>query len=177
MKPFFHISLIFCLLNSVVYAKDNNETIYQQAALAYQKQDFVSAFRLLFPLAQKGDKTAQHNLAVLYQDGLGVEANAKLALYWYEQAAKQGEAEAQFMAGLMYSQGEGSNQNYTKAVYWYEKAAAQGHHEAMNNLAARYATGTGVKQDMNKAKMWYKKAAQAGNIHATTMLKQLENIK
>ena len=141
MKPFFHISLIFCLLNSVVYAKDNNETIYQQAALAYQKQDFVSAFRLLFPLAQKGDKTAQHNLAVLYQDGLGVEANAKLALYWYE------------------------------------KAAAQGHHEAMNNLAARYATGTGVKQDMNKAKMWYKKAAQAGNIHATTMLKQLENIK
>ena len=124
-----------------------HEAEYAQAAAAYQKQDFATVIRLLQPLAEQGDATAQHNLAVLYQDGLGVPASAEKALYWYEKAAEQGQAEAQFMAGLMYSDGNGVPQNYEKAAFWYRKAAEQGHADAQNNLAARYATGTGVAKD------------------------------
>ncbi|XXQ67671.1 tetratricopeptide repeat protein [Neisseriaceae bacterium B1] len=147
---------------------------YQQAIAAYQKQDFQAAFQLLEPMAKAGDKTAQHNLAVLYQDGLGTKQDDKKALYWYEQAAKQGEAEAQFMAGLMYSDGIGTKQNYEKAVYWYQKAAAQNHVDAQNNLAVRYATGSGIAKNMAEAKKWYRRAAEQGNQQSAFTLQQLE---
>ena len=81
---------------------------YAAAAAAYQKQDFQAAFKILLPLAQQGDKTAQNNVAVLYLDGLGIPKNPKMALMWFAKAAAQGEAEAQFMAGLMYSEGNGT---------------------------------------------------------------------
>ena len=154
-----------------------HEAEYAQAAAAYQKQDFATVIRLLQPLAEQGDATAQHNLAVLYQDGLGVPASAEKALYWYEKAAEQGQAEAQFMAGLMYSDGIGTAQDYQKAAQWYEKAAQKGHAEAQNNLAARYATGTGVTRDMAKAKYWYGKAAAQGNKQAAYTLQQLEALE
>lgn len=154
-----------------------NQAIYNQAIAAVQKGDYATAFKILEPLAKKGDATAQHNLAVLYQDGLGTKADAKQALYWYEKAATQGEPEAQFMAGLMYSDGIGTAQDYKKAAQWYEKAAKKGHAEAQNNLAARYATGTGVTRDMAKAKYWYGKAAAQGNKQAAYTLQQLEALE
>lgn len=154
-----------------------NQAIYNQAIAAVQKGDYTTAFKVLEPLAKKGDATAQHNLAVLYQDGLGTQADAKQALYWYEKAAAQGEPEAQFMTGLMYSDGTGTAQDYKKAAYWYEKAAQKGHAEAQNNLAARYATGTGVPRDMAKAKYWYGKAAAQGNKQAAYTLQQLEELE
>ena len=154
-----------------------NQALYNQAIAAVQKGDYATAFKILEPLAKKGDATAQHNLAVLYQDGLGTKADAKQALYWYEKAATQGEPEAQFMAGLMYSDGTGTAQDYKKAAYWYEKAAQKGHPEAQNNLAARYATGSGVNKDMAKAKYWYRKAAAQGNQSAAYTLQQLEALE
>ena len=154
-----------------------NQAIYNQAIAAVQKGDYTTAFKVLEPLAKKGDATAQHNLAVLYQEGLGTQADAKQALYWYEKAAAQGEPEAQFMTGLMYSDGIGTAQDYKKAAQWYEKAAKKGHSEAQNNLAARYATGTGVPRDMAKAKYWYGKAAAQGNKQAAYTLQQLEELE
>ena len=154
-----------------------NQAVYNQAIAAVQKGDYTTAFNVLEPLAKKGDATAQHNLAVLYQDGLGTQVDAKQALYWYEKAAAQGEPEAQFMAGLMYSDGTGTAQDYKKAAQWYEKAAKKGHSEAQNNLAARYATGTGVPRDMAKAKYWYGKAAAQGNKQAAYTLQQLEELE
>ena len=153
-----------------------HEAEYAQAAAAYQKQDFATVIRLLQPLAEQGDATAQHNLAVLYQDGLGVPASAEKALYWYEKAAAQGQAEAQFMAGLMYSDGNGVPQNYEKAAFWYRKAAEQGHADAQNNLAARYATGTGVVKDLAEALKWYRAAAAQGHPTAGHTLQQLERL-
>lgn len=150
---------------------------YQQAIAAYQKNDFQAAFKLLEPMAKAGDKTAQHNLAVMYQDGLGVARDEKKALYWYEQSGKNGEAEAQFMAGLMYSDGIGVPQNYEKAVYWYQQAAAQNHAEAQNNLAARYATGTGVAKNLAEAEKWYRRAAELGNQQAAYTLQQLQSLQ
>ena len=101
-----------------------NQAIYNQAIAAVQKGDYATAFKILEPLAKKGDATAQHNLAVLYQDGLGTKADAKQALHWYEKAAAQGEPEAQFMAGLMYSDGIGTAQDYKQAAYTLQQLEA-----------------------------------------------------
>ena len=72
-----------------------NQAVYNQAIAAVQQGDYATAFTILEPLAKTGDAPAQHNLAVLYQDGLGTTADAKQALHWYEKAAAQGDEEAQ----------------------------------------------------------------------------------
>lgn len=163
MKKLLLTLLLACTASAYATQPENaNQAKYAQAVQAYTKHNFQAAFRILKPLAKQGDKTAQHNLAVLYQDGLGVKADAKQALYWYEQAAKQGEAEAQFMAGKMYSDGDGVEQDYAKAVYWYTKAAEQGHNEAQNNLAARYATGTGVEKNIARQNNGMRKLPRKG---------------
>lgn len=166
-----------CNVSLAKHPAPNPQTVHQQIIAAAQKQDFQAAFTLLKPLAEQGDAAAQHNLAVFYQDGLGVSADARQALYWYEQAAAQGLAESQFMAGLMYSDGMGTPQDYTKAAHWYAQAAVQGHDEAQNNLAARYATGTGVNKDMATAKRWYARAAKQGNRQAAFTLEQLNHLE
>ena len=73
-----------------------NQAVYNQAIAAVQKGDYATAFKILEPLAKKGDATAQHNLAVLYQDGLGTTADAKQALHWYEKSAAQGNKQAAY---------------------------------------------------------------------------------
>lgn len=178
MKKTFILALILTGFITTSWAKTpNTDNPYQAAVAAYQRGDFQAAFQQLKPMAEAGDAVAQHNLAVLYQDGLGVRANPTEALKWYERAAEQGNAEAQFMTGLMYSDGVGTEQNYDKAFYWYKKAAEQGHDEAQNNLAARYASGTGVKQDMEEAKKWYQRAAEQGNTQAAYTLQQLKALE
>ena len=111
-----------------------HEAEYAQAAAAYQKQDFATVIRLLQPLAEQGDATAQHNLAVLYQDGLGVPASAEKALYWYEKAAEQGHADAQNNLAARYATGTGVAKDLAEALKWYRAAAAQGHPTAGHTL-------------------------------------------
>ncbi|MDK4554752.1 tetratricopeptide repeat protein [Kingella kingae] len=174
MLKTFYVGLMFLAASSAFAQKQPapsaNDAIYAQAVAAYQREDFATVHKLLLPLAEQGDATAQHNLAVLYQDGLGTKADIAQALMWYEKAAAQGNAEAQFMAGLLHS----DQQQYERAVYWYTLAAKQGHVEAQNNLAARYATGTGVERNIDTAIEWYRKAAEQGHASASHTMQQLK---
>lgn len=155
-----------------------NQAIYSQAIEAVQQNNHAKAFALLKPLAIKGDATAQNNIAVLYEEGLGVAKNEAEAFQWYEKAAKQGLAEAQFMAGLYHAEGRGGlPQNYRQAFVWYQKAAKKGHAEAQNNLAMRYASGTGVKQNIAKAKYWFAQADRQGHHTASKALQALEELQ
>lgn len=176
MKPYL-LAIIMQAACTLAWAQSPKSApenpIYAQAVAAYQQQDYARAFALLKPLAEQGDMTAQHNLAVLYQDGLGVRADMVQAAYWYEQAAQQGETEAQFMLGLIYSDGIGVTQDYERAAHWYRQAALQGHADAQNNLAARYATGTGVDKNTEEALKWYAQAAAQGHPTAAFTLQQL----
>lgn len=152
----------------------NAEQSYRQAADAARSGNYTAAYHILLPLAQQGDATAQNNIAVLYQDGLGVKQDDAQALSWYRKAAEQGFAEAQFNVGLMYAQGNGVAQDYAQAAQWYEKAAKQGHADAQNNLAVRYASGSGVARDLDQARHWFAQAALNGHPTAAASLKQLE---
>lgn len=53
------------------------------------------AFQWFFRAANSGIPEAQHNLAVAYQDGYGVEKDEQLACLWFKQAAKQGLSESE----------------------------------------------------------------------------------
>jgi len=45
---------------------------------------------------------AQHNIGVLYRDGMGVEKNDTEALAWFQKSADQGYAKAQLSLGQLY---------------------------------------------------------------------------
>ena len=76
--------------------------------------------------AGTGDATAQHNLGVYYNQGVGVERNLRLALYWWRKSADQGFAMAYTKVANCYYLGEGVEKDLVQAMYWYRKAADMG---------------------------------------------------
>ena len=55
---------------------------FEDATAAYERGDYATAFRLMKPLAEKGDAKAQHNLGVMYDYGRGVPQDYTKALKW-----------------------------------------------------------------------------------------------
>ena len=132
---------------------------FEDATAAYERGDYATAFRLMKPLAEKGDAKARHNLGVMYDYGRGVPQDYTNALKWYRMAAEHGIPEAQHNLGLMYYQGQGVPQNYAEAAKWYRRAAEQGMADSQVNLGIMYYQGQGVSRDYVLAHMWLNLAA------------------
>ena len=68
---------------------------------AYQQKDYVTAYRLLKPLAKKGHSAAQYNLGRMYTRGEGIPQDYIEAYKWFFLANKNGRKEgAQAMRTL-----------------------------------------------------------------------------
>ena len=89
---------------------------------AYARGDFSLALRAFTPLANQGNAEAQTLIGNLYENGLGVIKDEKLALDWYEKAGKAGDAKGQHNAGIFYYTGRGVAVNYPAAYEWFLKA-------------------------------------------------------
>lgn len=76
------ITLLTALFAIQLFA--GNLTIAMEAM---EKGDFKTAFQYFKVAAEQGDSIAQQNLAVLYNNGLGVKENADRAAYWIEQSS------------------------------------------------------------------------------------------
>ena len=78
--------------------------------------------------ATAGDKSAQTNLGVIYENGgtVGGQWDYAEAVKWYRMAAEQGDAKAQTNLGLMYDKGDGVPQDYAEAYAWFFVAATGG---------------------------------------------------
>ncbi len=127
---------------------------FEDGIAAYERGDYATAFRLMKPLAEKGDARAQHNLGVMYDYGRGFPQDTTKALKWYRRAADQGIPDAQHNLGLMYYYGQGVPQSYIKAARWYRRAADQGMPDSQANLGLMYYYGQGVSQNYVLAHMW-----------------------
>jgi len=104
-------------------------------------------YRIISPLAQKGNDVAQFYLASMYYDGCDVAKNMKEAANWFVKSAVQGNSNAQVSLGNMYDKGINFSKNRTKAIEWYSKAAEQGNEEAKNRLEVFKATYLRIKPD------------------------------
>ena len=122
------------------------------ATVAYRHGDYATTLVLLLPLADRGDRAAQHNLGAFFAEGQGDYAEAGR---WFRKAADQGLAEAQFNLGVLYANGKGMPQDYRQSAKWYRNAAGQGHARAQLNLGAMYANGEGVPRDYVQAHKWF----------------------
>ena len=83
--------------------------------------------------AEQGNADAQFRLGSMYDLGVGVARDYKLALAWYTKAAEQGNGDAQSALGYLYYEGRGTPQDYKQAYAWSSLAAANEKIEAIHN--------------------------------------------
>jgi TPR repeat protein len=62
----------------------------EDADAAVKRRDYATALRLIRPLAEQGDASAQYNLGVFYDNGLGVPQDYVSAYMWLNLSAAQG---------------------------------------------------------------------------------------
>ena len=67
---------------------------YYDGLMAYQGQDYPTAFRELAPLADAGDPRSQKLVGLMYRDGQGVPQDFVRAHQWLNLAAASGDGEA-----------------------------------------------------------------------------------
>ena len=143
---------------------------FDEGVKAVQKGDFATAVKIWTPLAEKGSREAQFNLAVMYDDGMGVpEDNAKAAK-WYRKAAENGFPQAQLLLGIMYVEGEGVSEDTEEALNWLLKAAKHKDGigaDAQARIGRIYERGLGVEKDDVTAYVWFSVAAANGSDEAT----------
>jgi TPR repeat protein len=132
--------------------------------------DYVRAAQDFRRPAARGLAEAELVLRYLYERGLGVQRDDRLAVSYYKAAAEQGNVLAANNLGAMYEWGHGVSMNLSEAVRWYRFAAEHGNYTAQANLAGLYFFGKGLHRDYAQAAYWLRKAAEQGSAIAQVAL-------
>ena len=129
--------------------------------------DFQTALRILRPLAEQGNPSAQIELGDFYRLGVGgVQRSNNDAIKWYARSARQGNEEALNLLVDVYDK----KKDYAKAIEWLKQGASRGYAGVQFRLAQRYETGLGVKQDYAESAIWFRKADENGDPIAASYL-------
>ncbi len=91
--------------------------------VSYDRANYATALKVWLPQAKQGDSAAQTYVGEIYEKGLGLQPDYKVAEYWYAKAAEQGYSRAQINLGYLYEKGLGVERNLTTALNWYRKAS------------------------------------------------------
>ena len=114
--------------------------------------------------AEKGDRLAEFNYAMMMLNGEGGPTDLDTAKVWLKRSAEAGMAHAQYAYGRLFDDGTEVQRDAAEAHRWYLLAAAQGHVLAEVALANQFFIGRGAPRDDAQAFHWYKLAAQAGDL-------------
>jgi TPR repeat protein len=120
---------------------------FESGLQAAEVNDMPLAYKEFLAAAKLGHVFAQYNIALMYEQGLGIEKNEKEAVFWYKESAKKGNSAAQYNLGVCFENGIGTEVDFKKANYWYRKASVQGDELAVANLGMLYIRGDGVKEN------------------------------
>lgn len=150
------------------------DELYQKAVALLSREDVSSssqrtAYQLLEQAAELGNALAMHQVGLMTQDGLGVQASNSRAVAWYRKGTEAGEPKAMSALGFMYLNGLGVARDYDEAVTLFKKAGEMGNANAYHNLAHMYQEGLGVSKSEYRADDYLEKAANLGSaisIHA-----------
>ena len=138
----------------------------QSCQSAFDAKEWEVAASLCASEARQGTVSAQRNLGVMYDRGVGVERDPARASDWLRRAAEAGSRDAAYLLGAMYESGRGVTQDDARALAWYSKAALLGDREAQVKVGKAYEQGHGVASDIGEALTWYRKAAGQGDAWA-----------
>ncbi|WP_375414322.1 tetratricopeptide repeat protein [uncultured Bradyrhizobium sp.] len=97
---------------------------FRQGVSAFNRQEYLLASQIFFPLAERGDSAAQSYLGFMFETGRGVPQNYTEAAMWYRRSAEQGDSLAQYSLGLLYDKGQGVPRDIVEANKWLNLSAA-----------------------------------------------------
>ena len=128
----------------------------------------VSCFRRS---AQLGSGWGACNLGLCLEQGTGVEADPRQALWLYQQAAEMGSLPALCNLAVCYEEGIGTPPDPRQAVALYRRAAEYGSTRAQRLLARCCDRGIGMdRRDPAQAVEWLRMAALQGDMPSQTLL-------
>lgn len=141
-----------CIIATMAFAVETfaqvKENVNFKAGItAYQANNLSQAYKEFLTAAQAGHADSQFNVALMYEQGIGVAKDEKEAVVWYGKSAAQDNSAAQYNLGVLYENGRGTAVDFAKANEWYRKAAVQGDPLAIGNLGMLYIRGQGVKEN------------------------------
>ena len=124
--------------------------------------------------AEAGNSSAQFNWGqILVSDNPG-DKGFKLALPFYERAAKQGVADAQYAVAQLYVNMKGvPEEKKAEARRWLERAAKAGFDTAQLDMGIWFVNGVGGERNYDKGFEWLRIAAHRGNVVAQNKLSHL----
>ena len=142
-----------------VHAASVSSDVLAAAHAAYVQHDYAKEAKLLRPLAEQGNATAQALLGFMYGHGQGLQQDDVEALRWYRKAAEQGDAGAQSNLGLCTYRAAARRRTLVRPLNG-SQSADQDLAFGQNNLGAMYARGLSMSQNYAEATKWYGKAAE-----------------
>lgn len=122
------------ILSILLLASISFADTFEDGLKAYKSGDYKKALSVWTPLANKGNASAQYNLGVMYEKGIGVDQDYKEVAKWYKLSAKQGHALAQYNLGTMYYKGRGIEVNKTESYNLWKASSKQGHQNSKVSL-------------------------------------------
>ncbi len=164
----------------------NLETDYAEGLRLFYSQQYDEAAALLTRTAEAGGAKAQHFLAMMYENGNGVEQDLGRAAYWYGKTAEAGDRDAQLSYAMLRALGKGVEQDLADACHWATRSFHQGNAHAIQTLqivrthaaADAEAAVEAFKAahragDEAEAARQLERAAECGNVDAQFALAQL----
>ena len=113
-----------------MHRRNTNSARYMPMERA-SAQSHAQALKWYLRSAKQGYALAQHDVAMMYGSGQGVQQDFVEAGKWYRRAALQGHGPAQYTLGLMYYNGQGVRQDNVQAHLWFSLKADGGDAEAI----------------------------------------------
>ncbi|MDW5290244.1 tetratricopeptide repeat protein [Formosa sp. PL04] len=129
------------------HAQTKGMAHFEAGLKALDANNMPQAFQDFLEAAKEGHADSQFNVALMYEQAIGVSKNEKEAFFWYGKSAAQGNTGAQFNLGVLFENGRGTAIDFAKANEWYRKASVQGDGLAVGNLGMLYVRGQGVKEN------------------------------
>lgn len=161
-------------LDAIVIAKrmaeDEREAVIKAGDKAFKLKDYREAFRYYAKAYDVEIAKGARMIGHIYDHGLGVARNDKLAMEWYLKGAELNDADAQVMCAVCYQLGYGGKIDLERSYLWMSRAADNGNVDAMKQCAKMCASGTGVRQSDGEALLWYENAAYFGDAEAQYIL-------
>jgi len=99
---------------------------FEAAVIEYKNKDYKSAHKWFLAASKNGHKLAFHNLAFMYEKGLGVDLNIEKAKFWYKKSSDLNIGRSTRQLGLMRLNGLGYTKDKLKAIETLKTAYKQG---------------------------------------------------
>lgn len=106
-----------------------------RGVVEFKKGNYVDAARQLTPYAQRGNKTAQLTLGIMYAFGNGVAQDRKRAAELLGGSGNEKTADLYLWIGQSFDKGDGVSADSNEAKAWYGLAAQAGNEEARKLLS------------------------------------------